>query len=80
MRLLDGGSIFKLMDSHGMPFDLINDMMRERGLAVDFPAFLRAAHGSKNYSKKRILSFVSLYVKHPEAVERSNKIIESLWI
>ncbi|WP_324827088.1 alanine--tRNA ligase [Qipengyuania zhejiangensis] len=36
---LDGGTVFKLYDTYGFPFDLTEDALRSRGIAVDKEGF-----------------------------------------
>lgn len=53
-----GEHIFKLMDSYGLPLDIIHELLAERHIAVDVPGFILAAHKSKNYSKERLINLM----------------------
>jgi len=52
--ILSGDTIFKLMDTHGLPLDVITEILRRKDLGFDLFGFIKAAKASKNYSKKRI--------------------------
>lgn len=52
--VMSGELIFKLMDSHGMPLDLIQDLLEEHKFAFDVPVFITTAVKSKNYSQERL--------------------------
>lgn len=58
--LLDGYTIFKLMDTYGLPLDLINDLLREKNVAFNAVEFVAAALASKNFTcdaiKKKIIN------------------------
>jgi alanyl-tRNA synthetase len=56
--VIAGEHVFKLMDSHGLPFDLIQELLEENKLAYDVPGFIAAAHKSKNYSKERLTNLL----------------------
>lgn len=43
MTQYDGAEIFKLMDTYGLPLDIINMMLRERGAFFSAPEFIQAA-------------------------------------
>jgi alanyl-tRNA synthetase len=53
--VLSGTEIFKLMDSHGLPLDLINDMLRDNNMGFNVLEFVQAAYKSKNFKRDRIL-------------------------
>jgi len=48
----DGGSIFQLMDSGGIPLIAITAILRRRGEAFDVFGFIQAALISTNYQAK----------------------------
>lgn len=52
--ILSGEFIFKMMDTHGMSLDIINEILRIKGFAFDISGFILAAKQSKNYSKERL--------------------------
>lgn len=41
-KVMDGGRMFDLYATHGLPLELVRDIARERGLEVDEPGFRRA--------------------------------------
>ena len=57
-HVVSGEHIFKLMDSNGLPLDLIQELLQEHKLAFGVPGFITAAHKSKNYSKERLTNLL----------------------
>lgn len=57
-RVVNGNFVFKLMDSKGLPLDIILVELREKSLAFDLIGFIEAAIKSKNYSKKKLRSLI----------------------
>ena len=53
-RLLDGESIFLLMDSHGLPLEIICLELRREGLAFNVLEFVESALRSKNFTYSKI--------------------------
>lgn len=51
-KVLPGDSAFKLFDTYGLPLDLTELILRERGLAVDIPGFEKALQKQKELSKQ----------------------------
>jgi alanyl-tRNA synthetase len=49
---LDGGTAFKLYDTYGFPFDLTEDALRARGIAVDHAGFDAAMARQKAEARK----------------------------
>lgn len=58
--LLDGKKIFELMDSKGLPLEIIVLELRRRKRALNIPQFVEAAIDSKNFTfesvERRLLS------------------------
>ena len=52
--LINGNQIFKLMDTHGFPLELANDVMRQHGMGFNVIEFIEAALASKNFTYDRI--------------------------
>lgn len=52
--MLSGREIFKLMDTHGLPLEIINEILRERGEAFNVVEFVDAAIESKNFTYEKI--------------------------
>ena len=48
-RVLDGGDVFRLADTHGVPLPVQQAMMEDRGWAFDVLGFCRAAAASGNW-------------------------------
>ena len=53
-------AVFRLMDGDGLPLDVIQDLLAERGLAFDVVAFCRAALASRNYTPEGLLEKLKL--------------------
>jgi alanyl-tRNA synthetase len=53
-NVLSGKIIFHLMDSQGLPFDIIMDILKEKSLSYNVYEFIEAAINSKNFTKERL--------------------------
>jgi alanyl-tRNA synthetase len=53
-RIVDGAQIFKLVDSYGLPLEVITDRLREKGMGFNVVEFIQAALDSKNFTYKTI--------------------------
>lgn len=53
-NIVSGYVVFRWYDTHGIPMDMIGDILRERGMGVSVPEFILAAHGSGNFSAHKI--------------------------
>ena len=58
--VLSGSYLFTLMDSRGVPFDMLNEILREQQAAFDTREFIQAAHQSKNFSKECLLKLLKM--------------------
>jgi alanyl-tRNA synthetase len=56
--VIAGEHIFKLIDSKGMPLDLVQELLQEHKLAFDVYGFIKAARKSKNYSRERLINLL----------------------
>lgn len=52
--IISGAFIFQLIDSIGLPLDIIIQELKERHLAFDMVGFIQAAKDSTNYTPKRL--------------------------
>ena len=52
--LINGKQIFKLMDTHGFPLELANDVIRQHGMGFNVVEFVEAALASENFTYDRI--------------------------
>lgn len=57
--VVNGAFIFQLIDSIGLPFDIIVQECKERQIAFDLLDFIRAARDSKNYTPKRLKALLN---------------------
>ena len=55
-HIVSGEDIFNLTDSHGLPLDTIQDLLAEKGWAMDVVGFARAALASGNYTPERLIA------------------------
>ncbi len=80
--ILDGSLIFNLVDSKGMPLDLINELMEENKFGFDVKGFIQAAKQSKNYQNKerlRTLLVSSMLRENKELVKNIDICIEEIY-
>lgn len=69
MNVHSGHDIFRLMDSSGLPLNLIRELLAEREQAFDVYGFVEAAKASQNYGNRdRLRSMLVEDVKDPRAV------------
>lgn len=57
-RMVSGRLIFRMMDTQGIDFDILQDMLRERGLGFYVPGLVVAALESGNYTPDSLLKFL----------------------
>ena len=78
MSVVSGNVIFKLMDTHGLPFDIILCELHDRGLAFNVHEFIISAIKSKNFSRKRLTNLLIDHSPNPKASECVLEAIEKL--
>ena len=54
--VIDGATVFRVMDSEGAPLWAIRDYMRSKGWAFDTLGFVKAAVDSGNYTREKIVA------------------------
>jgi alanyl-tRNA synthetase len=52
--IVSGAFIFQLIDSIGLPLDIVVQELKEKCLAFDMVGFIQAAKDSTNYTTKRL--------------------------
>lgn len=52
--VVSGSRMFRLIDSIGLPLDIVIQELKDRHIAFDVLGFVRAARDSKNYTPKRL--------------------------
>ena len=52
--MISGEAVFRLMDTHGLPLDLINEELRSRQLCFNVVEFVEVALASKNFTYEKI--------------------------
>ena len=71
--VLDGKTIFRLMDSRGIPLDIIEEILEKEKCAFDILGFCRAVLSSPNMSFKALKSMLTarcISDKHRLALDR----------
>lgn len=71
MKIMDGHKMFRIMDSFGLPFEVIVDELALRGMAFNVYEFCQAAAASGNYSAKRLYRLLKAHAPSDEAAELS---------
>lgn len=56
MQILNGAACFRLLDTYGMPFDLLQEMLKERDMAFDWEGFCDEA-AYANFPIQRVREF-----------------------
>ena len=54
--MISGEAIFRLMDTHGLPLDVINEELRSKQMCFNVVEFVEVALASKNFSYEKIKS------------------------
>jgi len=52
--MISGQVVFRLMDTHGLPLDLINEELRSKNLSFNVVEFVEVALASKNFTYEKI--------------------------
>lgn len=52
--IIDGSFVLYMIDTVGMPFDLVLEELKNRGWRFDVKGFINAALASKNYTEERL--------------------------
>lgn len=66
--MISGARIFYIMDSCGMPFDILREELKDKGLVLDTVGFMEAALKSKNYKIKRLKMVMCVQSDMPESL------------
>ena len=81
MLMLDGKKIFELMDTYGLPLEIINLELRKHQLCFNVVEFIEAALASKNFTyntiKRQLLKamppeYTASFIKQLDAHTASN--------
>jgi len=54
MVMLSGEAIFGLMDTHGLPLEIINEELRSRQMCFNVVEFVETALASNNFTYEKI--------------------------
>ena len=78
--LFDGKYVFELMDTHGLPLEIVNEKLRELDTGFNVITFIESAIESKNYTYQTIKNrLVQAMVFDVELREEFTHIIDSWW-
>lgn len=79
--VMSGEHVFFLMDSRGLPFQLIIDLLSENNSSYDVKGFIQAAYNSKNHNKEkmRILFENNKPRGYPEFMEKINYLLNEIY-
>jgi alanyl-tRNA synthetase len=66
-KMIPGETVFKLYDTYGFPIDLVGDIARERGLAIDQEGFQLAMEAQRD--RARAASKFGVDLRAPEALD-----------
>ena len=53
-KIIDGETVYLLMDSKGLPLEIITLCLREKGMGFDVVQFVKTALASKNFTYNKI--------------------------
>ena len=67
VRIMDGAKVFSLMDSEGLPFEVIQDELAHEGMAFNVYEFCQAARASGNYSAPKLFRLLKEHAPSDEA-------------
>jgi alanyl-tRNA synthetase len=65
-KMIPGETVFKLYDTYGFPIDLVGDIARERGLAIDHEGFQLAMEAQRD--RARAASKFGVDLRAPESL------------
>lgn len=75
-QVLNGKIVFSMVDSMGIPLDIIMICLEKEGFAFDLLGFLQAAKDSKNYTKEKLRTLVVVESCLPEdSIEKFNLLL-----
>jgi alanyl-tRNA synthetase len=70
-KMIPGDTVFKLYDTYGFPIDLVGDIARERGLAIDQDGFQLAMEAQRD--RARAASKFGVDLRGPETLDAVSK-------
>lgn len=73
--MYDGHEIFKLVDTYGLPLDIINLILREEGSAFNAAQFIESAYRA-GWKKERILWMMRVH--NPKVDSKLEEVIDYL--
>jgi len=77
--MINGKIVFELMDSRGLPLEIIRERLREKGLCFNVIEFIEAAIASKNYSYPKIKSRLMLDLPEGKEKKLLSIILDGYW-
>lgn len=76
--MYSGYDIFKLVDTHGLPLDIVNLMLREKGESFNTPEFIIAALKGKWTPKRIELTLIASAKPDTDIEALRKRIIETI--
>ena len=65
-QMASGKEAFKIMETHGIPLELIVDLLKEKGYVLNTIEFIETALASSNFSEKSIKNRMCFQLNMPE--------------
>ena len=67
-HMISGKKVFQIMDTHGIPLDIILEQLKDRGLVMNTIEFIESALVNKNFTEKTIKRILCGQVNMPESL------------
>lgn len=74
-EVLNGETVFRMIDSDGIPFEVVCHILRERGIGFDLKQFVVSAYSSGNYTYTSLKKVLLREAK----TESAKRLIEKLF-
>jgi alanyl-tRNA synthetase len=75
-NVVEGQGCFKLVDTYGLPLEVIYDRLQEYNMCIDVVGYIEAALESKNFTYETVKSRLSEVFHDKEFFDRLNLIAE----
>jgi alanyl-tRNA synthetase len=79
-EVMSGAKVFQLMDSHGLPLEIVLDRLSLNGLGFNVPGFIDAALASGNFTAETVYKLLTsrdvLPMQAPAVISRVAEYIQ----
>lgn len=75
MNIMPGNVVLRLMDEHGVPFELIQDRLREENSGFDVLDFLKSCEKNPNYGLEKGYKILIQYNDNSEVIKLIKRLI-----